>query len=1375
MTKYIYKISLLFLILCVTQNVWGQLSANGGALTSGTYTLNKNVTITSAFSVSSGNDVIIDLKTFSITRSGSGFIFSVAEGGKLTLKGTGTISGGRGDRGGCAHVGGTLILDGPTISDCISVDSNYGDPEDGIHVTTQGCGGAVYIQQRGSFEMRSGKIINCKTDKTNDATYGRGGAVFIDAESDADPGTFKMSGGTIENCSASYGGAVYVHQSLADGNKVNGIFEMSGGTIQNNTSIKGGGVYVCGSTTLSGGNISGNKSVSSGPGIYVQGALSMSNGSISNNSPKNLTAWSVPSGNELPATNSTSDGCYGGGVYIQGESDSKIATFEMTGGKIENNVAASGGGVMVWTNSEFKMNGVNAVINSNYAIGSGGLGNGGAVYVQSGTFNLLNGKLTSNRAVRYGGAVNTNQSATFNISGNTEIYGNIANYGGGFSQEQGACTMSLDGSGIQIKNNIAKNNGGGIMIEKGRLSVKNATISNNTAGERGGGVSFYVSRIHGDVLVDIEESSIISQNSAGVCGGGIDIYVNPGASADADKDEHSLDGGKNNINSVVVNLKKGELNSNTSIDGSGINIYINTNPISTGAVTITNTATVNLGTVTTTPLISGNTATNNGGGIAMNSGTFNIANATFSLNSATNNGGGMYLGNGNFTISGQADLTSNSAKNGGGIYVGNGTFTVSDGGSINAATNNVTNDGGAIYLAGGNIASTGSTSLKDNYSGNFGGAIYVSGGNVSLKAPLVEGNGKQGGTVKTKKGGAIYLIGSGKSFTATGESTIRNNASTIAGGAVYVEGGNINMAKTTLSGNNSKDGGAAYVQNGGFTTTGTTSITNNYATTNGGAVYVSGGTVSLNTPDINSNTASNDGGAIYSSGTVTFNGESSINSNEGKNGGAIYTTGDVLLKGNSTMENNVATADGGVIYVDGGNISSLNSGSDYFSVTANNNSAVNGGAFRVNGSIALGYTLLNNNTASENGGAVALYNGTFSMKNDDGAGNKSTISHNTASNYGGGLYIMNSGGSKVDITWNGGVFTNNKAKAGGAVSADGNIALTFAATMENNQAEIGGGLYINNGVDMEFGSGLVRGNSATQPTSNTTVYATSAGKDASNVSGVGGGIFMAKNSKLTFTNANELGIYNNFASNAGADICSNGDGTTITLPNVTNMQLTGFDVPGNKLYWMEDYFTNEQYDSNVVSGIIKGVRYEDILKNITTYDLDKYKIEFAETYKSFTNYICLDLGYDLVYVNFTVEGLDKGDVVAIICNYPKDDDYVQYRKVLFVGNGTSQPVTKQISLPSGYWSFAASDWSYNYSAPSIFRADETTAHTGNIFISRKDSDKDANGNDVAGFRVVKAKFETKTPPAGSTEPNKYNVKQSQSVKVNRMGKNVTNN
>lgn len=306
----------------------------------------------------------------------------------------------------------------------------------------------------------------------------------MDAESGANPGIFEMNGGTIEGCSASYGGAVYVHRSLnKEGEKVNASFTMFGGSISNNTSYYDG----C--------------------GVYVAGTFAMSGGAIQGNKPQGWTLTLDTDGNSLthpitsavlkhPQTLARDKGrAYGGGVFL---SESGASTFTMSGGTISGNIAQSGGGIMVWNNAVLTMNG--GTIDGNYAIGRGGLGNGGAVYVQNGTFNFNAGTLSNNTAVRYGGAVNINQSAILNLSGSSGecvISGNQAQHGGGLSQEQGACSMTLSNANINIKGNIAHGyssqngtrdpgNGGGIFIEKGTLSISAGTIQGNQATGRGG-------------------------------------------------------------------------------------------------------------------------------------------------------------------------------------------------------------------------------------------------------------------------------------------------------------------------------------------------------------------------------------------------------------------------------------------------------------------------------------------------------------------------------------------------------------------------------------------------------------------------------------------------------------------------------------------------------------------------------------------------------------------------------------------------------------------------------------------------------------------------------------------------------------------------
>lgn len=91
---------------------------------------------------------------------------------------------------------------------------------------------------------------------------------------------------------------------------------------------------------------------------------------------------------------------------------------------------------MVEEGSTFNMNGT-GVFSNNSAVGYLGTGNGGAVYVNNGgTFNFIKGELSQNRARRYGGAININQSSVLSISGECDIESNIAGHGGGFPRNQ---------------------------------------------------------------------------------------------------------------------------------------------------------------------------------------------------------------------------------------------------------------------------------------------------------------------------------------------------------------------------------------------------------------------------------------------------------------------------------------------------------------------------------------------------------------------------------------------------------------------------------------------------------------------------------------------------------------------------------------------------------------------------------------------------------------------------------------------------------------------------------------------------------------------------------------------------------------------------
>lgn len=1041
MKRYAIYIIALFTTLMVTNGVWGQelLSGTiGEKELIGDYKLEKNVTLTGPLKVLAGKTATIDLGNYTISRSGIGFVFTCS--GTLIIKGNGTITGGKGDRGGCAMVSGTLILEGGTIQNCTSTDSNYENFDNvAINELTQGCGGAIYIQEGGKFQMRGGTIQNCQTEKIDKKKFGRGGAVFVDAEG-ATPGIFEMSGGTISGCSANYGGAVYVHKGLA-GDKANGSFTMSGDAkIEECTAyVHGGGVYVDGEFNMTGGEISvnkggygggvyvtdnGNFTLSStgviskneadgdGCGVFVAGTFDMTGGEIKENKSSGwiLTLHSVD-GVDHPQTLARPEGKrgYGGGVYTDGAT----AQFTMSGGTISGNIAPSGGGVMVWTSSKFTMTG--GTITGNYAIGQGGLGNGGAVYVQNATFNFNGGTLSKNTAVRYGGAVNINASATLNLDGACQIINNQAQHGGGLSQEQGRCIMKLDNAGILISGNMAhgyssqsattgKGNGGGLFIEKGTLTIKAGTIEKNVATGRGGGASLFVSRIFGDIAANVSGGTI-SGNTAGVSGGGIDLYVSPNKGGDKDE----IDTEHPEKNSVNVNFTNGTLKENRAQDGAGIYVYINPNGTTTGGeqpINTTNEAFMTIGSASTTPLIQGNIALGNGGGLGMNNGTFTIVNGSFQSNTASGNGGAVYLGAGQFTVSGEANVMENSAMNGGGFYVENGVVTISQG-------------------------------------------------------------------------------------------TIQNNTATILGG---------------------------------------------------------------------------------------------------------------------------------------------------------------------------------------------------------------------------GLYVYNTGNEK-NVRFSGGTFRSNQAAYGGGACVNGDIKLDISSSFEENRAKNGGAIYMMNGVEMNFGAGIIRNNKALQNLDNEksftqlasaqgATYKPSTGKvekNSSEIYGFGGGVFMDTNTTLTFSATTQFGMYNNTALCGGDDILTNGNNTTITLPVTNQMNLTGYNV-SNQLYWVEDY-PAEDVSLTTPAGK-KAIRYEKALKAaVELGKLEKLDSDGTpQPYKIQNTYLCLTLGYDLVFITLKKRNLQQGDDVTFTLSYKSNSgNYVDYNKVILTGNATNE-VTKVIAIPSGEWIFKESGWGWKYDTPEYYDA-----------------------------------------------------------------------
>ncbi len=186
-------------------------------------------------------------------------------------------------------------------------------------------------ENKPTFNMMGGMIRNSDTaDEEYLHVKKNGGAVYLEN------GEVTIEGGTIQNCSAERGGAIYIEGSR--GSDSNAKFVMTGGTIQGNeSSSDGGAIYIIdGTADLSGGNICDNLAAGgNGGGIFIQrGSLEVNGATIQNNS------------SEIRRNGSSYIGGNGGGIYVF--SLLQNVNVDLLSGIITDNTAdRKGGGVCV--------------------------------------------------------------------------------------------------------------------------------------------------------------------------------------------------------------------------------------------------------------------------------------------------------------------------------------------------------------------------------------------------------------------------------------------------------------------------------------------------------------------------------------------------------------------------------------------------------------------------------------------------------------------------------------------------------------------------------------------------------------------------------------------------------------------------------------------------------------------------------------------------------------------------------------------------------------------------------------------------------------------------------------------------------------------
>lgn len=462
------------------------------------------------------------------------------------------------------------------------------------------------------------------------------------------------------------------------------------------------------------------------------------------------------------------------------------------------------------------------------------------------------------------------------------------------------------------------------------------------------------------------------------------------------------------------------------------------------------------------------------------------------------------------------------------------------------------------------------------------------------------------------------------------------------------------------------------------------------------------------------------GGTIDNSAHKNANPGSASGTGTFKNGGTTFT----FLKGN-----------GGAVFVENGN-ATMSGGTIKNCADFSRQSGVGdgGGAFYVNGGsfTMTGGTI--DNCYGHNGGAVLVKNGTVTIEGNetnqptikncssrDGGGimawgkdttttiKNAIIQGNSTNGSGGGVYAY--GGSEITIS--SGSISGNKAgnMGGGIATSGGKITVEGTGDISTNEAKNGGGVGVVEG-EITITGGLIYSNIATGTFSGTT---TKTGRDS--VAGVGGGVYVygttSKASTFTLSGTN-IGIYGNTASTAAADVYAYGEVTTLTIPGVDSMELTGMEGK-QPTGWFADYMKDDaSYPKTDLDGHENPGRYD--YQNGTSNVAVS-----AEKLKNSKVFWCLTLGVEYTGKEgslkitkklkepakeeqtflFTVTGTSTvGGTKAYSTTIP-----------IVIGKGATEKSVTIQNLPDGNYTITETAWSWTYQEESyhIYSSDNQSA------------------------------------------------------------------
>ncbi len=267
--------------------------------------------------------------------------------------------------------------------------------------------------------------------------------------------------------------------------------------------------------------------------------------------------------------------------------------------------------------------------------------------------------------------------------GNAHFYDEDEGSGGALRKDHGNADLTI--ADVVITGNYAELYGGAVNLfdTDGTVTIRDSVISNNVAGDGGGGLYS-----DGDAALSLNLINVeITGNTAS-------------------------DGGGLYLSDTDTSISDSTINGNIAYDGDGGGITSKR-----GSLTISNSS------------ISGIDACDEGGGLWIDDSytSSTISNTTISGNTAGYDGGGLWLDDINATISDSTIDGNVSGAGGGAIYLYETLMTISN----STLSGNSAAYGGALYILSDDLDDYGSATFIENstISGNHatqdGGAIFI--------------------------------------------------------------------------------------------------------------------------------------------------------------------------------------------------------------------------------------------------------------------------------------------------------------------------------------------------------------------------------------------------------------------------------------------------------------------------------------------------------------------------------------------------------------------------------------------------------------------------------------------------------------------------